>query len=76
SSYNDVAEFFHDEFGGLVICVFLKPSVFENNVRSKDKNLSKQNGVIDINEMIKSWQLLGNGIVKSIRTFAERWPTD
>ncbi|CAF2982692.1 unnamed protein product [Rotaria sp. Silwood2] len=60
TSYNDQAEFFHDEFGGLVVGVLWKPSN-HNHVN------------IDYVKIIDQWKLLGTGIVKEMRTFPERW---
>ncbi|CAF0827834.1 unnamed protein product [Rotaria sordida] len=60
TSYNDQAEFFHDEFGGLIVGVLWKPS-------------SHNHSNIDYVKIIDQWKLLGTGIIKEIRTFPERW---
>ncbi|CAF4667241.1 unnamed protein product [Rotaria sp. Silwood1] len=60
TSYNDQAEFFHDEFGGLTVGVLWKPSTHKH-------------GNIDYVKIIDQWNLLGTGIIKEIRTFPERW---
>ena len=55
--FSQQAEFFHDQFGGLIIGVLWKPS--------------KSN--IDYVKIIDQWKSLGTGIVKEIQTFPERW---
>ncbi|CAF1081311.1 unnamed protein product [Adineta steineri] len=64
TSYNDQAEFFHDEFGGVMVCVLWKPS--KNTTNGHNNN-------VDYVKIIDQWKLLGTGIIKEIRTFPERW---
>ncbi|CAF3742018.1 unnamed protein product [Rotaria magnacalcarata] len=62
-SYNDQAEFFHDDFGGFAVGILWKPS--------KNKKPNQDN--IDYVKIIDQWKLLGTGIIKEVRTFPERW---
>ncbi|CAF1081381.1 unnamed protein product [Adineta steineri] len=64
TSYNDQAEFFHDEFGGVMVCVLWKPS--KNTTNGHNNN-------VDYVKIIDQWKLLGTGIIKEMRTFPERW---
>lgn len=63
SSFDRHAEFFHDQFGGLMISVLWKP---------KTRNNEKDNQ-IDYVQIIEQWKILGTGLIKEIRTFPERW---
>ncbi|CAF4873742.1 unnamed protein product, partial [Rotaria magnacalcarata] len=58
-SYNDQAEFFHDDFGGFAVGILWKPS--------KNKKPNQDN--IDYVKIIDQWKLLGTGIIKEVRTF-------
>ncbi|XP_002740549.1 nucleolar protein 6-like [Saccoglossus kowalevskii] len=76
-----MAMFFHDVYGGDFIAVAWKSSAFEpkpfkvTNVQCRVPKTGQQETKlkVDVNAVLEDFQVLGQGIVKTVEVVTEKW---
>jgi U3 small nucleolar RNA-associated protein 22 len=79
NTFGHLALFLHDTFGGQYIAVVWKPEIFKaspftgTNVKGRQLGKKGDSIVVNINGVLETFELLGNGLVEEVKGQSENW---
>ncbi|RWS09066.1 Nucleolar protein 6-like protein [Dinothrombium tinctorium] len=82
-TYNDIALFFYNKYGGTAVYVIWKPTAFEGKCDIKSSNFCKASEIataggsprcdVNFEAVLEDFEVLGNGIVKEVEIKSRLW---